>query len=204
MKGRFIVFEGIDGSGKKTMCSHVEEFLTGKGYAVHRYEYPDYTSPWGAIIHEFLSGRIELEVAVQFLTYATDIIKDQDHMKHQLEQGWVISDRYITSTVAFQCARGFPLERAREFMKTFTFLEPDTIFFLEVNPEIGKERKKAQKGNLDRHEADIQFLKEVSHMYRLLMDDNFLIKKWKKIDATQDLQHVTALITSEIERMVRD
>ncbi|MBU7033387.1 MAG: dTMP kinase [Theionarchaea archaeon] len=204
MKGRFIVFEGIDGSGKKTMCSHTEKLLTGKGLTIHRYEYPDYKSPWGAIIHEFLHGKIELDVGVQFLTYATDIIKDQAHMKTHLEQGWVISDRYITSTVAFQCAHGFPLEQAREFMKIFSFLKPDIIFFLKVNPETGKERKKAQKGNLDRHEAATGFLKEVNHMYHLLMDEGFLIRKWIEIDASRDLQQVTARITSEIENIIRD
>jgi dTMP kinase len=202
MNGKFIVLEGIDGSGKKTMCSHIKEMLIKKGHAVTLFTYPDYGSPWGTIIHQFLTGERDLEVTVQFLTYATDIMKDQDRIKTLLAHQWVVADRYITSTIAFQCARGFPLAKARKFIELFEMVQPDTIFFLDVLPEMGRRRKKRQKGNLDRHETDISFLEKVNEMYVYLMNQAFLTDQWKKIDASRNQQHVVSDIISEIEKLV--
>lgn len=202
MKGKFIVLEGIDGSGKRSMCTRIATFLTEKGYPVRRFEYPDYTSPWGTIIHSFLSGQRELDVCTQFLTYATDIIKDQHDMKKSIEHSWILSDRYIPSTLAFQCARGFPREQARAFTEIFTFLPPDIIFFLDVDPEIGKMRKKKQKNNLDRHETDIFFLKKVNDMYYELLNQKFLTDNWITIDASRAINQVMSAILSNLKKIL--
>jgi dTMP kinase len=202
MNGKFLVLEGIDGSGKKTISAHIQEILRKKGHAVTLFTYPDYDSPWGTIIHEFLTGERDLDVTVQFLTYATDIMKDQNRIKKLLSHQWVIADRYITSTIAFQCARGFSIKKACTFLELFDIVHPDTIFFLDVPPEIGKERKKRQKGHLDRHETDTSFLKKVNEMYLYLMNRGVLTDEWKKIDASHDYQHVVTVITSEIEKLL--
>lgn len=203
MDGTFFAFEGIDGSGKRTVCTYAQTLCEKKGARVAQYQYPDYASPWGEIINDFLSGSKELEVTVQFLTYATDIIKDQQKIKTQLENGCIIlADRYITSTVAFQCARGFDLKKALHFVNLFEIVPPDIIFYMNVSPEIGRKRKKGQKGDLDRHEADIQFLTQVNTMYKILRDNQFLAKKWIEIDANKELLHVKEKIKSEIERIL--
>lgn len=200
MDGTFLVFEGIDGSGKRTICEYSREILKKTGVNVEQYQYPDYTSPWGNIINDFLSGLKELDSTVQFLTYATDIIKDQQTIKAHLESGCtVLADRYITSTLAFQCARGFNLKKAIQFVDLFEIIPPDIIFFMNVSPEIGKKRKKGQKGALDRHEADIPFLTQVNAMYAVLRDNQFLAKKWVEIDAKKELFYVKKKIKAEIE-----
>jgi dTMP kinase len=203
MKGMFLVFEGIDGSGKKTACEYSQEILEGKGMQVAKFQYPDYSSPWGEIIKDFLSGLKELDVSVQFLTYATDIAKDQKKIMELLENGFfVLADRYIISTVAFQCARGFDLEKAIQCVNIFEFIPPDITFYMNIYPEIGKERKKRQKGDLDRHEADTQFLEKVNSTYRILHDRKFLARKWIEIDADKKIPYVRENIRSEIEYLL--
>lgn len=200
MKGTFLVFEGIDGSGKRTLCNYVRELLEVKSIKVRTYQYPDYQSPWGKIITDFLSGAQELEVAVQFLTYAADILKDQKDIEKDLEKGYVVlSDRYITSTVAFQCSRGFDRKKAVEFVTMFEFIPPDIVFYMNVSPEIGMSRKKRQKGRLDRHEADIIFLKKVNRIYKELCDASFLARKWVEISADEELSQVKARVREEVE-----
>ena len=203
MDGTFFVFEGIDGSGKKTVCEYSREILKKTGAHVEHYQYPDYASPWGNIINDFLSGSKELDVTVQFLTYATDIIKDQQSIRTHRESGHtVLADRYITSTVAFQCVRGFNLKKAIQFVDLFEIVPPDIIFFMNVSPDIGRKRKKGQKGELDRHESDIPFLTQVNTMYTVLRDRQFLAKKWIEIDATKELSHVKKKIKAEIESVL--
>lgn len=200
MSKTFLVFEGIDGSGKKTLCDYSQKIIENAGFNVKKYQYPDYESPWGKIINDFLSGSKELEVSIQFLTYATDIIKDQQEIKEHLEKGYaVLADRYITSTVAFQCARGFDLDKAITFVDIFEIIPPDIIFYMNVSPEIGRLRKKGQKGDLDRHEADIQFLEKVNNIYAQLYNRQFLAQKWIEIDANRKLAQVKERIKSEIE-----
>lgn len=200
MKGKFLVFEGIDGSGKRTICDYSKELLEGRGVHVKQYQYPDYESPWGNIIRDFLSGITNLDVSIQFLTYATDIAKDQKEIKEQLEKGFfVLADRYITSTVAFQCARGFDIEKASRFVHMFEFIPPDVVFYMNVSPETGRLRKKGQKGDLDRHEADIGFLEKVNKTYRILYNQRFLARKWIEIDANKELSEVKSRIKSEIK-----
>jgi dTMP kinase len=199
MEGMFLAFEGIDGSGKRTACHYTKTLLEEQGVCVEKYEYPDYDSPWGKIINDFLSGSKELDVSTQFLTYATDIAKDQKKIRENLKKGCtVLTDRYITSTVAFQCARGFDLQTAIQFVHLFTFVAPDIIFYMNVSPETGRQRKKGQKGSLDRHESDIKFLKDVNTMYGRLRDTGFLAQKWIEVDADQELPQVKKIIKSEI------
>lgn len=202
MKGKFLVFEGIDGSGKRTLCNYSKKILEDSGYHVKKYEYPDYESPWGKIITDFLSGSRELDVSVQFLTYAADIVKDQREIKEHLERYFIVADRYITSTVAFQCARGFALEKAIQFVHLFEIIPPDVIFYMNVSPETGRTRKKGQKRDLDRHEADIKFLERVTSMYEELHDREFLARKWIEIDANQELSKVKDMVKSEIGRIL--
>lgn len=203
MDNPFVVFEGIDGSGKRTMCNYLENLYKKTGTPVKKHQYPDYKSPWGKIIHDYLSGSTTLNVTIQFLTYATDILKDQETIETQLKDNIILADRYITSTVAFQCARGFNLEKAIQFVKLFDVIPPDIIFYMNVSPEISKKRKKAQKGKLDRHEADIKFLKKVNDMYKTLQDQKFLAKKWIEINAEQNKKTVKAAIKSKIERIAK-
>jgi len=204
MNATFLVFEGIDGSGKRTLCEYSQEIIQSAGFETKKYQYPDYKSPWGKIINDFLSRSRELDVSIQFLTYATDIAKDQQKIREHLKKGvFVLADRYITSTVAFQCARGFDLDKAIRFIHMFEFLSPDIIFYMNVSPQTGRLRKKGQKGDLDRHEADIEFLKKVGAMYRKLYDQQFLAKKWIEIDANKELSQVKSTIEGEISRILR-
>lgn len=203
MDKKFLVFEGIDGSGKRTMCKYTQTLYKKTGTPVISYQYPDYNSPWGKIIHDFLSDSTDLDATIQFLTYATDILKDQEKIRTQLKDNIILADRYITSTVAFQCARGVNLEKALQFVKLFDVIPPDIIFHMNVSPETSKKRKKEQKGELDRHEADIKFLKKVNDMYKTLQDKQFLAKKWIEIDAEQNKDTVKAAIKSEIEKIAK-
>jgi dTMP kinase len=203
MSGTFVVFEGIDGSGKRTCCSYAKDLLTGKGIKVNQFQYPDYESPWGKIIEDFLSEKRQLSSTVQFLTYSADIMKDQPLIRQYLDEtGVVLADRYITSTLAFQCAHGFDFDTAKTFVQLLNVIPPDIIFYMEVSPETGKMRKQGQKGTLDRHEVDTAFLKKVVLMYDRLYAESFLGKTWIKIDANQTQEEIRKEVRSHLDTFI--
>jgi thymidylate kinase len=60
--GILIAAEGIDGAGKRTICSFMKELLESYEYKVTTFAYPDYYNTWGKIIEDYLHNKIELNI----------------------------------------------------------------------------------------------------------------------------------------------
>lgn len=188
ISGLLIAIEGIDGAGKRTICSFMKKFLESKGSEVILFEYPDYSSIWGKIIEEYLHNKIELKIDEQFFLYFIDILKDQEKISDALNKGKIIiTDRYFSSTLAFQCAKGFDFEKALKITEIMDVIEPDLTLFLQIPPHVTLERKFKQKNSLDRHEKDLKLLKNVDSIYKRMSDMKIMSKNWIKIDANRDL-----------------
>ncbi len=205
-KGLLIAFEGIDGAGKRTLCSFIKMSLESQNYKVVQFAYPDYSSNWGKIIEDYLHNRIELDVNEQFFAYFIDILKDQDRIRKSLEEGnIVITDRYFSSTLAFQCAKGFNYQKALAIIDTMEVIKPGLTLFIKIPPQLALKRKFNQKKSLDRHEKDAQLLENVDMMYEKMLKNEVLSNNWIKIDGNQDLEKVeedTLKIVNEfIERL---
>jgi len=190
-KGFLIATEGIDGAGKRTLCSIMKKFLESQEYEVTQFEYPDYSSIWGKIIEDYLNNKIELNINEQFFTYFIDILKDQDKISDLLRKGnIVIMDRYFSSTLAFQCAKGFDFQSALSIIRTMDVIEPDLTLFIQIPPRLALKRKFNQKKLLDRHEKDLELLEKVNNIYEKMLNQEILSKKWIKIDGDRDLNKI--------------
>ena len=187
--GLFIVFEGIDGAGKRTLSKFTKSILESKNLKVALFEYPDYDSIWGKIINRYLYNEIELNIEEEFFVYFIDILKDQAEIDKLLKEGiFIISDRYFSSTVAFQCAKGFDYQKARSTINIMDVILPDLTIFLQIPPALAVERKYKEKEHLDRHEKDANLLKNVNLVYDKILKENMVSKKWIKIDGSKDLE----------------
>jgi len=193
--GFLIATEGIDGAGKRTLCSFMKSFLESQEYEVAQYEYPDYSSIWGKIIEEYLYDKIELNINEQFFAYFIDILKDQNKICELLGNGKiVIMDRYFSSTLAFQCAKGFDFQKALSIIRTMDVIEPDLTLFIQIPPKLALERKFKQKKSLDRHEKDLELLDNVNNIYEKMLEKEILSKKWIKIDSNRDLKKIEEVV----------
>ena len=201
-KGLFIVFEGIDGAGKQTISKFTKEVIESKGFKVASFEYPNYDSVFGNIINQYLHNEIELKVVEEFFLYLVDILRDQKDVYRLLEEGYfVLSDRYLSSTVAFQCAKGFDYMKARSVINTMDVIIPDLTILLQITPKVALERKYKEKEILDRHEKDTILLKDVNSMYEKIVSENMLSRKWIKIDGSRDLEVVKNDIKNTIDNL---
>jgi dTMP kinase len=203
-RGRFISFEGGEGSGKSTQIKILAERLAGaKLHAIVTREPGG--SPGAEIIrHLVLSGMGKLlgpEAETLLFAAARD-----DHARTVIEpalkQGtWVLSDRFSDSTRVYQGALGHVSEGLLNAMQRVTIgdLKPDLTVILDVPVEIGLKRAAARRGTAaaDRFESeDIGFHQQLRDAYRQIAANE--PGRCVLIDATEDQSKVAANIWSAL------
>lgn len=155
-KGKFIVFEGLDGSGKSTQIKFLSKYLQGKGVECYLTREPT-DSPFGALIHACMTGRIaadEYTIAAMFAADRLDHVANEvNGIKRKLEEGaTVLCDRFYFSSFAYN--GGFvPLEWVVELNRpVMEQLTPDLTVFLDLPPEEGMKRV-ARRSERERYET---------------------------------------------------
>ncbi len=151
--GRFITFEGIDGSGKTTILQRIDEVLRSSGlrYLVTR-------EPGGTHIGEEIRAILlnavhhQMAPATELLLYASDRAQHvRQIIQPTLRAGkHVLCDRYADATIAYQgYGRGHDLHWVRSLMDFATDgLRPDLTVVLDVEVEIAQRRVRMRAGNL--------------------------------------------------------
>ncbi|MBQ6452327.1 MAG: dTMP kinase [Solobacterium sp.] len=170
-RGKFITFEGPDGSGKTTVSTAVVKKLQEMGYPVR------YTrEPGGSNIAEKIRGIIldpqntEMDARTEALLYAASRRQHLvDRVFPALEEGThVICDRFVDSSLAYQgCGRGLGIEEVyaiNEFAVAGAM--PDKTIFLDISAEEGLKRI-ADRSFLDRLDQEsIEFHRAVYEGYQ--------------------------------------
>ncbi|WP_307742489.1 dTMP kinase [Caldicellulosiruptor sp. DIB 104C] len=176
MKGKFIVFEGNDGSGKSTQILKVEKYLKEKGYKVVTTREPGGTEVGFRIRKLLLDPAYKMDGLTEALLLAAD---RNEHVKNvlipALEDGYVVvCDRYILSSIVYQgIVRGVGVENIIKLNSIFEEkIKPDLYIILTLSPEIALQRlKMAGKNdkldteNFDFHRKVYNGFKEVSKMF---------------------------------------
>ncbi len=190
MTGRFIVFEGLDGAGTSTQLELLAAWLREQGIDVETTREPS-TGPFGSLIRQILVGDVAASPAALALAFATDRI---DHLeraggvRETLESGrWVLSDRYVLSSIAYQGSDGMDVEwlhsiNARAF-------EPDLTIFIDTDPAICMERIRARGANPERFEG-LDRLKATLRQYRIAIEDGRFVGTLLEIDGNGSREDV--------------
>ena len=184
-KGKLVVIDGTDGSGKGTQTELLLKYLDEHKKKNKYIDFPRYyTSFHGRMVGRYLKGEFGgLNAASPYLTslfYAMDRLTARDELIDWLEEGnVVVANRYTTSSMAFQTAR-MPKDKREEFLKWLYEMEykehklpkEDMVIFLYVPVEISQKllEKKAGRGYMkgkgkDINEADVSYQKEVLKLY---------------------------------------
>ena len=151
MKGRFITFEGGEGTGKTTQIKMLSKYLQSKGIEIVLTKEPGGT-PIGQELRTMLctGDKDKFDaVAEALLYYADRRIHLQQKILPALAEGkWVISDRFADSTMAYQYYgynKRVPKQTLEELYKmTVGDFYPDMTVILDINPEIGLARSMAR------------------------------------------------------------
>lgn len=154
-RGKFIVFEGIDGSGKSTQIKLLSKYLCDRGIAVYTTFEPT-DSPIGSIIHQCMTGRIQTDdktIAGLFVADRLDhLFNPLNGILAKLDSGiTVISDRYYFSSYAYHGAfmdMDWVIQANRLSAQA---LRPDINIYIDVNPTESLKRL-SKRCNKERYE----------------------------------------------------
>lgn len=202
-KGKLVVIDGGDGSGKATQTEFLANYLKKEEINYRVYDFPRYyTSFHGAVVGRLLSGEFgtlnNISPYLASLAYALDRASVRDEMNDFLESGGVIiCNRYTTSNMGHQGGRfGNPLEK-QKFIKWLEELEykihklpkEDVVVYLFVPWQIGYEltKKKAVRSytkgkKMDMVEKDLIYRKNSEEMFLELCKTR---KNWIKINCVE-------------------
>ena len=155
-RGKFIVFEGADGSGKSTQLKQLGKFLKERGIPVCTTREPT-DSPFGAVLRSCLTGRIETNEHTVAALFAADrldhIFNSVNGILAKLGQGiTVLCDRFYLSSLAYNGGMVSPEWVQMLNEPAMEAVRPDLTIFLDLSTEESF-RRVARRGETERYET---------------------------------------------------
>lgn len=202
--GLFIVIEGLDGSGISTQIAVLRGWLSGRGITVEGTKEPS-RGPFGAVIRQAIEGRLTLDDRTLALAFAADRV---DHLynpvngirQHLASGRWVISDRYVLSSLAYQGAAGLDPEWLLE-INAFA-LEPDVTIFIDTPPDICIQRIHQRSSSLELYD-DVQQLREIHRLYGTWLARGRLTGHLVTVNGSQNEGDVSRDLQNELEAWLK-
>ncbi len=205
-KGKLIVLDGSDGSGKATQTRFLLARLKKEGYRVKTLDFPQYEHNFfGKLIGQCLVGDygdfVQIDPHIGSVLYAADRFESKPVIERWLKQGYiVVLDRYVSSNQIHQGGKIRQPKRQREFLKWLDTMEhgvfglprPDGIIYLDVPTTISQsllktedqKRKKVyvSKRKTDLVESDEEYMRRSRESALKLVRQ---LNAWTKIVCTK-------------------
>lgn len=199
-KAKFIVIEGLDGSGKSTQINRLAAHLRQKGRHVHLTAEPT-VSTTGGMLRDALGGvtqKTACELAAMFVVDRIfHNVNPVNGINKMLEDGYdVICDRYYYSSLAYQGSET-DLDWVRDMnVRCPEIRKPDLCIFLDLDPEICMKRIGANRSTTEIYEKK-ETLERVRARYMDIfaqLDDNVVV-----IDTAADIESIAQQISQTVD-----
>jgi dTMP kinase len=177
-----IVIEGGDQAGKLTQSTLLEKALKKRKIKTKLFHFPDYNTPIGKEIKQYLDGKRKFPPQViHCLLAANRWEKLNQILAAQEKNSVLIMNRYYHSNLIYGIANGMK----QKWLENLDVGLPkaDLVILLDVTQ---KESFRRQKTHRDKFEKNEEFLKKISKIYRTIAKK----KRWKIIDASKPKQEV--------------
>ena len=177
-----IVIEGGDQAGKLTQSTLLEKALKKRKIKTKLFHFPDYKTPIGKEIRQYLDGKRKFPPQViHCLLAANRWEKLNQILAAQEKNSVLIMNRYYHSNLIYGIANGMK----QKWLENLDVGLPkaDLVILLDVTQ---KESFRRQKTHRDKFEKNEEFLKKISKIYRTIAKK----KRWKIIDASKPKQEV--------------
>jgi dTMP kinase len=202
--GKFITFEGIDGSGKSTLISAIKERLLKRGIKEEKIlitKEPGGTD-FAELLRDVLTKKVDREPLAELFALLS---ARYDHTKRKIipalrEGKIVICDRYSDSTFAYQVfGKGLEYYLVTHLNKIASLkLKPDLTILIELDPKIALERLKDKR---DHYESlGLEFFEKVRYGYLALAKR--AKKRIKVIDGSRSFEDVLNDAWSYVEKLI--
>ena len=203
--GKFIVFEGGEGTGKSTNLALLQNWLAEQGIAATATREPGGTPLAEQIRNLLLAHQPEsvyplTELLLIFAARAQHIYAKI--LPHLQKGDWVLSDRFVDATFAYQGAgRQLPVQWIQQLTNwVLQDLKPDLVIVLDMSESTALQRA-TRRGQLDRFEVETKaFFARVRQSY--LDRAKEFPQRYHVIDADQPLEAVQQEIIAKIKTLL--
>jgi dTMP kinase len=227
-KGKLIVIDGTDGSGKATQVSLLEARLKKEGHTVKLVDFPEYDKNFfgkfiGHCLTEQYYNFINVHPKIASVLYAADRFESKTQVEGWLAKGYVVlANRYVSANQIHQGGKITNAKKRIAYLewldemeyKVFKIPRPDIVLYLSVPFELTvkmmKERNKASQRNYlgkkkDVHEVDINFQKN-SRKSALWLSET--LKNFIKIDCAPkkeilSREDIHTLVYEKVKKVVK-
>lgn len=202
-RAKFIAFEGIDGSGKSTIIDDVKDELMRRGFSVLINREPG-TTEMGDKLRALLKSDVPRSKRTElFIQEACRVdIVDRRILPNLHKYDYILNDRYIDSTVAYQGAgNGNDQGLINELNILATRdIKPDLTFFIDTDFEIARARVLKRKGVKDDFDKDREYAKRVYNAYQRLCNRSDIIT----INNNDNIEFATKAIIGYLSKLEFD
>lgn len=175
MKGKLIVLEGIDGSGKSTQFAMLTQALKEQGHDFRPIAFPRYSESSSAPLRAYLNGDFgknpgDVSAHAASVLFFVDRFASwrTDWGEYYKSGGLILCDRYTTSNAIHQGAKLPPkeLDSFLDWLYDFEFdlmelPRPDAVLYMDIDLESSLSQMRARRlagGGTDIHEEDAEYL----------------------------------------------
>ncbi len=195
--GKLIVFEGIDGVGKTSMCKYLLEYIKVRGYPAVYLKEPS-EGEYGQKIREMARSGIRMDPLSEYELFMKDRREnvEKNIIPALMEGKLVILDRYYFSTMAYQGAVGLSVDKIRMENEEFAPV-PDLLFLLELSVDESLKRITGKRGDVTDAFETREYLLKVQRIFEQL-NDPYIVR----VPSMSSEKEVFGIITHYVEEKI--
>lgn len=191
-KGKIIVFEGIDKAGKTTQAKLLEKKLGSKCV---RIDFPDYSTPVGKEIKQFLDGKRNYPDEVKMMLLSANRWEKKGEIEKIVSKGTtVIMNRYYQSNLVYGISKGLKLDWLLSLDKGLP--KADLVIVIDIRPKTLVSRS---KNVVDTFEKDLELIRRVKKNYRILANKF----NWRTVEGEKSVDEVHGQVLRIVRKFVK-
>ena len=191
-KGKIIVFEGIDKAGKTTQAKLLEKKLGSKCV---RIDFPDYSTPVGKEIRQFLDGKRNYPDEVKMMLLSANRWEKKGEIEKIVSKGTtVIMNRYYQSNLVYGISKGLKLDWLLSLDKGLP--KADLVIIIDIRPKTLVSRS---KNVVDTFEKDLELIRRVKKNYRILANKF----NWRTVEGEKSVDEVHGQVLRIVRKFVK-
>ena len=191
-RGKIIVFEGIDKAGKTTQAKLLEKKLGSKCV---RIDFPDYSTPVGKEIKQFLDGKRNYPDEVKMMLLSANRWEKKGEIEKIVSKGTtVIMNRYYQSNLVYGISKGLKLDWLLSLDKGMP--KADLVIVIDIRPKTLASRS---KNVVDTFEKDLELIRRVKKNYRILANKF----NWRTVEGEKTVDEVHGQVLRIVRKFVK-
>jgi len=193
-RGKIIVIEGIDKAGKTTQANLLLKNLKGKKYV--KFDFPDYSTPVGIEIKQFLDGKRDYSDEVKMMLLSANRWEKKSEIESIIGKGTtIIMNRYYQSNLVYGLSKGLKLKWLLALDEGLPKADLVVVIDIKTNTLV----KRSRNDITDTFEQDLDLIRNVRRNYKMLANKF----NWHIIDGEDTVNIVNVQVVELVRKIMK-